>query len=219
MTVTAVVPLPVGYAERRDAVFAPVAGLSALVRVVRALGEVGVVVVAAARPLAALAREALVGQRLSGVRVVEAEAPGDRVQCVAAGLRAVDTNGHVVVHDIEWPMVGTDTLKQIVATLHDGSVAVLPVLPVTDSVKAVDARGVVTATEERSALRTVQYPRGFAADVLAMLVRQADSGSFDELEAALTAGTPLTLIDGDDEALSVELPRDADYLAAVIAGR
>ena len=116
-------------------------------------------------------------------------------------------------------MVGTDTLKQIVATLHDGSVAVLPVLPVTDSVKAVDARGVVTATEERSALRTVQYPRGFAADVLAMLVRQADSGSFDELEAALTAGTPLTLIDGDDEALSVELPRDADYLAAVIAGR
>ena len=219
MTVTAVVPLPAGYAERRDAIFAPIAGLSPLLRVVRALGEAGDVVVAAAGPLVALAGEALVGQKFCGVRVVEAEAPGDRVQCVAAGLRAVDTDGHVVVHDIGWPMVGADTLKRIVATLLDGSVAVMPVLPVTDSVKAVDARGVVTATEERSLLRTVQYPRGFAADVLALLVRQAGSGSFDELEAALTAGIPLTVIDGDDEALSVELPRDAGYLAAVIAGR
>ncbi|MGB3352364.1 MAG: 2-C-methyl-D-erythritol 4-phosphate cytidylyltransferase [Mycobacterium sp.] len=216
---TAVVPLPVEYAERRDAVFVPVAGLSPLVRVVQALVEVGDVVVAASRPVAALAVEVLVGQDLSGVRVVEAEAPGDRARCVAAGLRAVDTNGHVVLHDIAWPMVGADTLKEIVARLQDGSVAVMPVLPVTDSVKAVDALGVVTATEERSLLRTVQYPRGFAADVLAMLVRPADTGSFDELEAALTAGIPLTLIDGDDEALSVELPGDADYLAAVIAGR
>ncbi|MDZ4233051.1 MAG: 2-C-methyl-D-erythritol 4-phosphate cytidylyltransferase, partial [Dietzia sp.] len=145
--------------------------------------------------------------------------PGDRAQCVAAGLRALSDGDHVVVHDVEWPMVGADMLNRIIVALNEGVAAVMPVRPVTDSVKAIDADGVVTATEERSLLRTVQYPRGFRADVLATLVRHSNSGSFDELEAALSAGTSLTLIEGDDESLCVELPRDTDYLAAVIADR
>ena len=65
----------------------------------------------------------------------------------------------------------------------------------------------------------MQYPRGFTADVLAQLVHRHRSGPFDELEAALSAGIPVTLIEGDDEALRVELPRDAGYLAALIATR
>ncbi|MGZ8802668.1 MAG: IspD/TarI family cytidylyltransferase [Mycobacterium sp.] len=219
MSVTAILPVPIRFAERRDAVFASVAGLSPLVRVIRAFERSGDVIVAVAEPLADAVREALVGQSFSAVRVVVAESPGERAQCVAAGLRAVTDGGHVMVHDIEWPIVGTDTLHRIVATLDEGAVAVMPARPVTDSVKAVGKDGVLTATLERSQLRTVQYPRGFDSEVLAQLVQRAETGPFDELEVALSAGTPVTLIEGDDEALNVELPRDADYLAALIAGR
>jgi len=219
VSVTAVLPVPARFDERRDAVFTSVAGTSPLVRVVRALGDVGDVVVAVAGPLFDAVREALAGDQYSTVRVVAAESPGERVECVAAGLRGLVDGNDVVVHDIEWPIVGVGTLDRIVAALRDGAVAVMPTRPVTDSIKVIGADGVLTATLDRSQLRTAQYPRGFDADVLALLVKRNGSGTFDELEAALSAGTPLTLVEGDDEALSVELPRDTDYLAALIEGR
>ena len=219
MAVTAVLPVPIGFAGRREAVFASVAGVSPLVRVVRVLEQRCDVVVASAAPLAAAVREALAGQNFSRVPVVVSVPSGERVQCVAAGLRGLAEGGEVLVHDIGWPIVGAGTLGRVIASLRDGAVAVMPASPVTDSVKAVGIGGVLAATLDRSQLRTVQYPRGFAVDVLANLVKRSGSGTFDELEAALSTGTPLTFIEGDDDALSVDLPRDADYLAALILGR
>lgn len=219
MTVTAILPVPVRFTRRREAVFAAVAGTSPLDRAVRALEVTGDVVIAVAGPLADQVREALAGQSFSRVRVVVSEPPGERVHCVAAGLAIVADTSHVVVHDIEWPTAGTGVVDRVAAALREGAVAVMPSCPVTDSVKSVDPDGALTATLDRSQLRTVQYPRGFAADVLAQLVGLHRSGPFDELEAALSAGVPVSLIDGDAEALRVELPRDTDYLAALITTR
>lgn len=219
MTVTAIVPVPARFALRPEALLAPVAGLSPLVRVVKALAATCDVVVAAAEPIIASVRESLAEEGVSSLQVVLADPPGERAQCVAAGLRDVAGGSPVVVHDVEWPLVGAGTVERIVASLQAGAVAVMPARPVTDSIKAVDAAGVVRATLDRAPLRTVQYPRGFDSGVLAQLVAHGASGAFDELEVALSTGTPVTLIDGDDDALSVELPRDAAYLAALIEGR
>ena len=99
----------------------------------------------------------------------------------------------------------------------------LPVLAVTDSVKAVDERGVVIASLDRSTLQTVQYPRGFAAEHLARLLTESagefDAGKFDEAVAAVRAAVPITTVDGNMEADPVDLPHDAPYLEAVIASR
>ncbi|MCH9710757.1 MAG: 2-C-methyl-D-erythritol 4-phosphate cytidylyltransferase [Actinomycetia bacterium] len=219
MMVRAILPVPVGFAERRDAVFTSVAGISPLARVVRALGSRCDVVVAVAGPLFDAVREVLGAEQYSMVRVVLAEPPGERAQCLAAGLQGLAGGAGAVVHDLAWPLVGAATVDRIVATLRSGAVAVMPAGAVTDSVKVVSAEGLLTGTLDRSQLRRVQFPRGFDADLLAGLVKRSESGPFDELEAVLSAGTPLTLIDCDEEALGVELPRDADYLAAVIEGR
>lgn len=219
MTVTAILPVPVGFAERRAAVFASVAGMSPLVRILRTLESRCDVVIATAGALADAVGEALAGQGFARTRVVVSESPGERSQCVAAGLRGIASGDHVVVHDIEWPIVGVETLDRIVAALHEGAAAVMPASPVTDSVKAIGVAGLLTSTLDRSKLRTVQYPRGFDAEVLSLLVKQNTSATFDELESALSAGTRLTLLAGDEDALSVELPRDADYLAALIESR
>lgn len=219
MAVTAILPVPVGLAERRDAVLLPVAGMSPLVRIVRALETRCDVMIATAGVLADDVGEALVGQGLSRVRVVVSELPGGRAQCVAAGLRGIAGDEHVVVHDIRWPLVDVGTIDRVVIALRGGAVAVMPACPVTDSVKAITAGGLLTSTLDRSQLRTVQYPRGFDVKTLAQLVKHDRSGTFDELEAVLSEGTSLTLIAGDDEALSIELPRDADYLSALIEGR
>ncbi len=218
---TAILPIPESFAHRRDAVFAPVAGQSPFVRIVRTLASVGDVLVCAAEPLLAELRDVLSGQDFSAVRVVAAEEPGLRGQCVAAGMRALPekTHGRVLLHDIAWPLVAPATLDRVVAALRDGAVAVLPTCPVTDSIKAVDARGAVTATVDRGPLRTVQYPRGFDATVLAQLISGSAADLFDELDAVLSQGLPVTLVDGEKDTVSFELPGDAGILTAIIEDR
>lgn len=213
----AILPLPGSFAERRDAVFLPVAGVSPLIRIVGGLARAGEVVVAAAAPLADDVRHALAGQPFSGVRVVAAEPPGTRAQCIAAGLAGLP-RGPVLLHDLAWPLFADATVESVVAAVRGGAPVVWPTRPVTDSVKVVDERGAVTATLDRSALRTVQYPRGFDSAVLGRLLADAD-GSFDELSAVLTDGTAPTLVDGDTDTMRFALPADAAFLAALIEGR
>jgi 2-C-methyl-D-erythritol 4-phosphate cytidylyltransferase len=219
--VTAILPVPGSFVQRRDAVLEPVAGQSPLVRIVRTLACVGDVLVCAAEPLVGEIRDVLAAEDLPSVRLVSAEQPGDRVQCIAAGLRACAEvpRARVLLHDIAWPLVEPAMLERVVAALSDGAVAVLPLCPVTDSIKAVDPRGAVTATVNRAPLRTVQYPRGFDAAVLARLISGSAPDALDELTAVLAEDVPVTLVEGDNDTMSVELPRDAGYLAAVIEGR
>jgi 2-C-methyl-D-erythritol 4-phosphate cytidylyltransferase len=219
--VTAILPVPESFAQRRDAVLAPVAGPSPLVRIVRTLATVGDVLVCVAEPLVAELRNVLAAEDLPSVHAVAAEAPGTRAQCIAAGLRARADGplGRVLLHDLAWPLIDPATLDRVVAALRDGATAVLPLCPVTDSIKAVDPHGAVTATVDRTPLRTVQYPRGFDPAVLTHLVSSSAPDAVDELDAILTEGAAVTLVEGDNDAMSVELPRDAGYLAAIIEGR
>ncbi len=218
---TAILPVPIALASRREAVFAPVAGQSPLQRIVRTLVSVADVVVAAAAPLADEVEQSLAGQGFPAVQVRVADAPGVRAQCIVAGLRVLGEApaGPVLLHDIAWPLIVPETLDRVVTALRAGAVAALPVCAVTDSIKAVAPDGAVTATLDRSPLRTVQYPRGFDAAALARLVAGDPEGEFDDLDAVLTAGVQVTLVDGDTDTVRVELPGDAGYLAAVIAGR
>jgi 2-C-methyl-D-erythritol 4-phosphate cytidylyltransferase len=219
--VTAILPVPETFVQRRDAVLAPVGGQSPLARIVAMLTSVADVVVCAAEPFVDELRNVLAAQDIPSVRVVAADAPGMRSQCIAVGLRACadGPHGRVLLHDIAWPLVDPATLERVVTALRDGATAALPFCPVTDSIKAVDARGAVTATVDRAPLRTVQYPRGFDAAVLAHLISGSAPDAFDELEVILAEGVPITLVEGDNDTTSVELPRDADYLAAIIEGR
>lgn len=178
MSVTAVLPVPQCFAERREAVFAPVDGQSPLVRIVASLSSVGDVVVGVSAPLVEPVSHVLAAQGFSSVRVMTADAPGGRAQCIAAGLRGLahGPHGPVLLHDMAWPLIASSLVDRVVAALRGGAVAVLPTCPVTDSIKAVDTRGAVTATVDRAPLRTVQYPRGFDAAALAQLMSGASDG-------------------------------------------
>ncbi|MBB2991797.1 2-C-methyl-D-erythritol 4-phosphate cytidylyltransferase [Mycolicibacterium iranicum] len=221
MTVTAILPVPAEFLQRREAVFTSVAGRSTLARIVEALQTRGDVVVAAADPLARDVGEDLRAHGFAEVPVVIADAPGGRAHCLVAGLRAVAPTETVLVHDLAWPLIAPGVLGRVVAALQDGAEVALPVCPVTDSIKVVDDAGRVTATVDRSPLRTVQFPRGFTAAamsrVLAAAAEPEPGGDADDLAAAVSAELPVTVVDGDTDVASIDLPADADYLAAVIA--
>jgi 2-C-methyl-D-erythritol 4-phosphate cytidylyltransferase len=217
MELAAIVPLP---ATVHAAAFAPVAGEVALVRVVRALlGPVltsGMIVVAD-ESLVAEARSYLASAGLSTVSVITSGAPGTRRQCLAAAVEHLGGEphppSHVLVHDHRHPLAPVDVTERVIAGLRAGHPVVVPMLPMTDTVKVVDDRGAVVGTVDRTALRTVQYPRGFQSEVLA----QSITGDADEFVAALTAGTPIATVDGDADAFAAELPTDAPLLDAISA--
>lgn len=219
MTATAILPLPASLAERPEAVLTAVAGRSPLIRIVRALSQSASVVVVAAAGLVVPVRELLAAEGFPEIPVLTADPPGERAQCLAAALAANRPGTPVLVHDIGWPLVDPATARRVLAALRDGAQVVAPARPVTDSIKTVDRDGVVTATLDRAELQVLQYPRGFDAEVLTRSVAGAAAARLDELDVALRSGARVELVDGDAEAMGVELPRDADFLAAVIEDR
>jgi 2-C-methyl-D-erythritol 4-phosphate cytidylyltransferase len=210
----AIVPLPATFAD--NAAFAPLAGEPPLARVAGTM--LGAAVVAVAERHIDAVRESLAAHGLSDVGVAVAEDPGSRAQCLAAGLQYLkDAPRHVLIHDLRRPLAPASLRDRVISALQAGSPVVMPVLAVTDSVKAVDARGFLTGTLDRSTLRTVQYPRGFAADQLSQLLAGRTSDEFDELDESLRTGTRITFVDGDSDAFVIELPRDAAFVEAIIA--
>jgi 2-C-methyl-D-erythritol 4-phosphate cytidylyltransferase len=214
----AIVPLPAMYVNHEAAAVDRLAGEAPLARVVRTMR--GTTVVAVAQPLVGAVRESLAAHGLSAVGVAVAEDPGSRAQCLAAGLDYLKQQSrHVLIHDIRRPLAPDGVRDRVIAGLQAGNPVVMPALAVTDSVKAVDERGSVTGTLDRSTLRAVQYPRGFSTDQLSQLLAGRTSDEFDELDESLRAGTAITIVDGDPDAFAVELPRDAAFVEAIIACR
>jgi 2-C-methyl-D-erythritol 4-phosphate cytidylyltransferase len=196
---------------------APLAGEAALTRVIRSLlgpGRVPVerVVVVAVATTAVQIRPELEAAGLAEVAVVDCASPGSRGQCLAAGLehlgRKEVSPGHVLVHDRRWPLASTAVTDRVLAGLDAGHPVVVPVLPMTDTVKLVDATGSVVETVDRRWLRTVQYPRGYRADALAALI-----GEDDDL------GRHVETVAGDPDAVAADLPSDAALIGAIIEAR
>ena len=217
MELLGIVPLPV---DVHAAAFATVAGEVALVRTVRALlGGVpaaGVVVVAA-EPLAAAARSCLDAAGLPVVRVLTAEGPGTRRECLTTATEDVGGEPHpathVLIHDVGHPLATTDATVRVMSGLRGGHPVVVPVLPVTDTFKAVSDGGAVMGTVDRTELRTVQYPRGYERATLRELI----VGDADEFVAALSAGLSIATVDGDADGFAAELPADAELMDAISA--
>lgn len=222
-----IVPLPISVADNTAAAFLPLAGEAPLPRIVRvmlgAAAEPSHVVVAAAEPLVGEVRESLAAHDLSSVSVVAVSGAAGKAQCLSTALEYLENEAlsprFVLVHDISRPLASAVVRDRVVAGLRSGSVVVMPATPVTDSVKSVDAQGSVTGTVDRSMLRAVQYPRGFAADQLAELLSRRMSEDFDEFEAAIRAGVSITVVEGDADGFRAELPRDAQFVEAIIANR
>ena len=85
----------------------------------------------------------------------------------------------------------------------------MPGLPVVDTVKTVDLRGVITGTPERASLRAIQTPQGFAAEVLrdAYLVAGVATDDAALVEAA---GHEVVVVPGDPLAFKITTPEDLE---------
>lgn len=141
----------------------------------------------------------------------------ERGDSVAAGLRALGPGvGIVLVHDAARCLAPAELFDRVVAAVRSGSVAVVPGVPVVDTVKQVDPSGRVVATPDRATLRAIQTPQGFRRHVL----EQAHAGSSDATDdAALVErlGVPVMVVEGDRQALKVTTTDDLETAARILA--
>ena len=108
---------------------------------------------------------------------------------------------------------------RVVDALRAGHPAVVPALPLSDTIKAVDANGVVLGTPERAGLRAVQTPQGFATDLLLRAYRaQAGHRSDFTDDASLVehVGGQVQVVDGDPLAFKITTQLDLLLAQAVV---
>jgi 2-C-methyl-D-erythritol 4-phosphate cytidylyltransferase len=143
---------------------------------------------------------------------------------VAAGLRAVPPGlGYVAIHDVARPPVGPGDLDRLLALLLEAGVAgVVPGVPVTDTVRRVDAVRRSTGIVDRERMRAMQTPQLFVREVLEEAHRLAVADRVEGAdEAALVelAGHLVRVVPGDPENLKLTTPLDLALAETLLARR
>lgn len=117
-----------------------------------------------------------------------------RSESVRNGLAAVPPEATVVcVHDAARPLATPELFAAVVAAIAAGADAAVPALPVTDTVKVVDADGTVVSTPDRSSLVAVQTPQAFRADVLRRAHAAGGEGTDDATLVERAGGRVVTV--------------------------
>lgn len=140
----------------------------------------------------------------------------ERTDSVRAGLDAAPDATLVLVHDAARALTPPALIARVVAELRTGAPAVVPALPVTDTIKSVDATGAVTGTPDRSTLRAIQTPQGFDAQLLraayATTTQATDDAGLVELLGAVVRTVP-----GDALAFKITTPLDLVLANTLVA--
>lgn len=204
-------------------------GQPLLVHAVRALStarSVDLVVVAA--PEAELASVSSLLAPVVGATELQVVAGGrTRQESVAAALAVLPPDVDVVlVHDAARPLAPDELADAVVSAVRAGAAAVVPGMPVADTVKQVDPAGRVEATLDRSVLRAVQTPQGFQRSVLeaahaafAPTAGDEDAAATDDAGLVERLGGTVLVVAGAEEAFKVTRPIDLMLAEAVLARR
>jgi 2-C-methyl-D-erythritol 4-phosphate cytidylyltransferase len=222
-TVAAVVPAA-GSGERLAAgipkAFCELDGRTLLERAVAGLLESGVVdhVVAAVPADRVDQAKVVLGERATVVA-----GGADRTDSVSLALSALSGEPEfVLVHDAARALTPPSLIVRVVDALRAGHGAVVPALPLHDTIKAVDANGVVLGTPERAGLRAVQTPQGFATDLLRRAYRAYSGAGIadftDDASLVEHVGGQVQVVDGDPLAFKITTQLDLLLAQAIVRG-
>ncbi|MFD3836869.1 2-C-methyl-D-erythritol 4-phosphate cytidylyltransferase [Streptomyces sp. NPDC058642] len=150
----------------------------------------------------------------------------ERQDSVRLGLDALPPDYDIVlVHDAARPLVPVDTVDAVIEAVREGATAVVPALPLADTVKEVEPAAVpgdpepVVATPERARLRAVQTPQGFDRATLIRAHESVTDNVTDDASMIEQLGERVVVVPGHEEAFKVTRPLDLLLAEAVLARR
>ncbi len=208
-----------------DKVFAPLAGRPLLyypLALMEEVEEVAATVVVAARGREERVRAFAAAEGFA--KVVAVATGGERRQDSArAGLAAVAARAPVaavvLVHDAARPLADAALVRRVLAGLAAAD-GVVPVVPLADTVKEVDAAGVVVSTPARARYYAVQTPQAFWLGTLAAAYERLEKKGeevTDDAAAVEAAGGRVVTVPGDRANFKVTYPEDLSRATALLA--
>jgi 2-C-methyl-D-erythritol 4-phosphate cytidylyltransferase len=144
-----------------------------------------------------------------GSEVLLVDGGATRTASVRAALDAVGDADAVLVHDAARPLTPPDVVARVLTALAAGAPAVVPVLPVVDTVVTVEDDE-ITGAVARATLRRVQTPQGFdrATLVAAYAALDVDADLTDDAAVVRAAGHPVITVEGDERSAKVTVAHD-----------
>ncbi len=133
-------------------------------------------------------------------------------------IAAAPDAAYFLVHDAARALTPPELIARVAAELRAGRPAVVPGLPVADTIKSVDTAGVVTGTPDRAQLRAIQTPQGFAAGLLRSAYATEGVQATDDAGLVERLGVGVHTIPGDPLAFKITTPLDLRLADAVLDG-
>jgi 2-C-methyl-D-erythritol 4-phosphate cytidylyltransferase len=136
-----------------------------------------------------------------------------RQDSVGNGLKSLDSKTDiVVVHDGVRPFVSPDLIRETVEAARDFGAAITAI-PVSDTIKKVNAEGWVERTVDRSGLWRVQTPQTFQVSLLKEAFEKAQADDYygtDESSLIEYLGKEVKIIPGSE--FNIKITRSEDLV-------
>lgn len=146
----------------------------------------------------------------------------ERQYSIANALNIMaDTTDIILVHDGARPLVSKECIENVIKTAIKDKAAVVAV-PVKDTIKTVDDRGIVTGTLDRNILWSIQTPQGFDGHILRQAYQQASQDNYlgtDDASLVERLGVSVKIVVGSYENLKVTTPEDLIVAEALLQGK
>lgn len=142
-------------------------------------------------------------------KVIVVAGGATRRDSVAAALAATPAEFDIIlVHDAARALTPPELIETVAEAVRSGHDAVIPGLPVIDTIKEVSGEGRVVATVDRELLRAVQTPQGFRREVLAKAHLFAPGEHTDDAGMVEQLGVAVHTVAGHPRALKITTPWD-----------
>jgi len=124
----------------------------------------------------------------------------------------------VLIHDAARPLVSATIISAVVTALNAGAEAVVPLLPVSDSLKRREPSGMLRALP-RDELYRAQTPQGFSfAAIRAAHAQFAAEHVTDDIALAELAGLKVVVVAGEEANLKITTAADLEFAERLLTG-
>ena len=195
--------------------FLALGGLSLLTRSALAMSAVADVLIIAAPADSLEEASVQLSQVDAEIHIV---AGGEhRQESVANALRMLPEDVSIVlVHDAARPLVPIEVTQNVVAAIRNGAKAVIPVLPLVDTIKRVNNNGIAIETVDRNQLRRVQTPQGFDRATLDLAYQNPEVVATDDAGLMDALGIVVVTVAGDERSLKITTMPDVKHALSLL---
>ena len=153
-----------------------------------------------------------------GISKVTEIVPGGatRTDSVKNGINAAKGD-FVAIHDGVRPCIQPIHIaKTVEAAIQTGAAALG--CPVTDTLKKVDEKGIITQTVNREGMWAIQTPQVFDKELLLKAYTEGDTeGATDDCMLAESIGIKVTMVEGVRTNIKVTMQEDIDIVSSILS--